>query len=207
MTSPPLPQAPSEHWLFFGKFLRHGTIVGAVVPSSRWFARKILRDIDFSQARCVVELGAGTGAITAELLRRAAGRCRSLVIERDADFCAHLRRRFPAAEVIQDDAADLDRILAERGVEAVDHVLCGLPLPWFPADDRHRILDSARRHLSPHGSYRQLTYMPWVHTHWYRRYFGRVGFRFVWLNVPPGGFYLCQNPLREDHPIPLPPGS
>jgi phospholipid N-methyltransferase len=189
--------AGSDRWLFFTKFLRQGTTIGAVVPSSRWFARKLVRDIDFAAARCVVELGAGTGPITTELLRRGAGRCRTLVIERDPDFCARLRQRFPTAEVIEADACDLSRLLAERQIATVDHVLCGVALPWFTAADRHRLLDSARRHLAPQGTFRQLTYMPWLHTHVYRRYFHRVGFRFVLRNVPPGGFYVCRGPLSK----------
>jgi phospholipid N-methyltransferase len=187
----------SDSWLFFTKFVRLGTRVGAVVPSSRWFARRIAEGIDFDRAGCVVELGAGTGPITAELLRRAGDRCRVLVVERDPDFCGRLRAQFPHAEVIQDDATDLARLLAERRVGPVDHIVCGLALPWLAAQDRHRLLDAARRALAPHGSFRQLTYMPWIHALVYRRYFRRVGFRLVVRNIPPGGFYVCEGP-RDD---------
>src|SRR5208283_2873374 len=88
------PTAAKQHpdrfpdWmLFFGKFLTQGTRIAALAPSSPWLAAATVHGIDFSRARCVVELGAGTGPITRELLRRSAGRCRVLVIERDADFC------------------------------------------------------------------------------------------------------------------------
>jgi phospholipid N-methyltransferase len=184
--------------LFLGKFFRHGTTIGAVTPSSRWLARAMLDGIDWRAARCVVELGAGTGAVTAELLRRAGGACRVLIVERDADFCGHLKRQFPAAEVALADARDLERLLAERQITQVDHVLCGLALPWFSPADRHTILDGSRRRLHPGGSFRQLTYMPWVHTRVYARYFGQVGFRFVWRNLPPGGCYVCRCPRPED---------
>jgi phospholipid N-methyltransferase len=187
-----------DRWLFLNKFLRHGTVIGSVTPSSRWLARAFVRDIEFAAARCVVELGAGTGPITAELLGRAGGCCRVLVIERDAEFCERLRRRFPAAEVIEADACDLARLLDERRVAAVDHILCGVALPWFTEADRHRLLDGARRRLTSAGSFRQLTYMPWLHTHVYRRYFREVSFRFVLRNVPPGGFYVCAGPLSEE---------
>jgi phospholipid N-methyltransferase len=193
----PPERRPSGRWLFLAKFFRHGTVIGAVAPSSRWLARAMLDGIDWQAARCVVELGAGTGAVTAELLRRAGGRCRAVVIERDADFCDHLRSRFPGAEVAQADARNLGRLLAERGVAAVDHVLCGLALPWFTPADRHTILDGSRRLLTPEGSFRQLTYMPWIHTKVYRRYFEQVGFRFVWRNFPPGGCYVCRVPRPE----------
>src|SRR5262245_45218701 len=141
--TPPQERQKPQWWLFLTKFFRQGTAVGAVTPSSPWLARKLVRDIDFTRARCVVELGAGTGPITAELLRRA-GSCRAIIVERDPDFCACLRQRFPTAEIVEADACDLAGILDERKVDTVDHILCGLALPWFARADRHRILDTSR---------------------------------------------------------------
>jgi phospholipid N-methyltransferase len=184
----------TDRWLFLTKFFRHGTSVGAVTPSSSWFARKLLRDIDFTRPQCIVELGAGTGAITAELLDRAGPRVRCVIIELDADFCARLRQRFPGADIVQADARNLAELLDEKKIAFVDHVLCGLALPWFTRPDRHRILDTVRRRLTPDGSFRQLTYMPWLHTREYQQYFEEVRFRLVFRNLPPGGYYLCRRP-------------
>jgi phospholipid N-methyltransferase len=204
MSPPPAsPRRASEpdRLLFLSKFLRHGTSVGAVTPTSAWFARKLLRDLDLTRPQCVVELGAGTGPITAELLRRAGPQCRCVIVELDADFCARLRQRFPAAEIVQADARDLALMLDERQIAAVDHVLCGLALPWFSRPDRHLILDTVRRRLTADGSFRQLSYMPWLHTREYRRYFDDVRFRLVLCNLPPGGFYVCRKPRSEVPPV------
>jgi phospholipid N-methyltransferase len=193
MPTPPRKTDP-DWWLFLTKFFRHGTAVGSVTPSSSWLARKLLKDIDFARARCIVELGAGTGPITEELLRRAGPQCRCIIVELDPDFCARLRARFPRAEVVEADACKLQELLEEKKIPQVDHVLCGLALPWFAKPDRDRILDTVRRHLAPNGSFRQLSYMPWLHTREYRRYFDDVHFRLVFCNIPPGGFYVCQRP-------------
>src|SRR5262249_45131065 len=114
------------------------------------------------------------------------------------DFCTRLRERFPGAEVIQADAFDLDNLLAERQLERIDHVFCELPMPWFPLAQRHRLLDSVRRHLTPGGTFRQLTYMPWLHANEDRGYFRGVGFRWVFRNLPRGGFFLCRGPRRSE---------
>src|SRR5579859_4690591 len=123
MTSPltTVPQRPTEpdRWLFLSKFFRYGTSIGAVTPTSSWFARKLLGDLDLTRPQCVVELGAGTGPITAELLRRAGPQCRCVIVELDPDFCARLRERFPAAEIVHADARDLARLLDERQIAAV----------------------------------------------------------------------------------------
>jgi phospholipid N-methyltransferase len=130
----------SDLWLFFSKFCRQGTSVGSIVPSSGPFARRMVTDIEWSQARCIVELGAGIGAVTAELLRQKSRTCHCLIIERDADFCARLHERFPDAEVINADACELDRLLIDRNIESVDHILCGLgqTLPDLGAGVRER---------------------------------------------------------------------
>jgi phospholipid N-methyltransferase len=173
------------------KFLQRGRVIASFAPSSRFMARAAVRGIDFEKSRCIVELGAGTGPITAELIRRSGKQTRLIIIELDADMCRYLRRRFPTVEIIQADAADLDRLLDERGIAKVDHIISGLPLPSIPEHVRDRILDISARRLATDGSFCQLTIMPWVYYHMYRRYFADVRFKFVLRNLPPGGIYRC----------------
>ncbi len=190
----PPPDAPAgpDWWLMLRAFWRHGRRVASFAPSSRVMARAMLRGIDFDSARCVVELGAGTGPITAELAPRLRPGTTFVAVELDPVLCARLKARFPHLDVVQADAAHLGDLLAERGVRQVDHVLSGLPLPSFPADQRDAVLATAARVLSPAGSFRQLTVMPLVYLPLYRRYFDDVRFRFVAANLPPGGVYVCR---------------
>jgi len=183
-------------WLFVTKFLRQGTKIAALAPSSRWLARSAVDGIDFARAQAVIELGAGTGPVTAELLRRHEGPCRVIVVERDPDFCQRLRQRFPAADVVEADAVDLDEVLRERRIPVVDHIISGLPLPSFAPDQRDQLLRVVGRRLAPGGTFRQITGMPWVYLGLYRKYFNQVSFRLVLLNFPPGGTYLCRG-LRD----------
>src|SRR5262249_8955117 len=71
---------PPDWFLFFTKFLKHGTAIASFVPSSSYLARGVVHGIDFASARTVVELGAGTGPITAEVLRLAPPACRVVVV-------------------------------------------------------------------------------------------------------------------------------
>jgi phospholipid N-methyltransferase len=90
------------------KFLKKGTTVASIAPSSRYLVREMLAGIDFGRTRTLVELGAGLGPITAEIVRRAAGTsCRLLIVEYEPDFCKKLRERFAGtpAEIIQGDSA------------------------------------------------------------------------------------------------------
>jgi phospholipid N-methyltransferase len=158
-------------------------------------ARKILEGIDWSSTRTIVELGAGTGPITAAMVKVAPPETKLIVIELDPTLCGRLRDRFrdtPNVEVILGDATKFGELLVERGIPKVDHVLSGLPLPSFPAQARDLILETSARMITEGGTFRQLTVMPLIYYKLYRRYFDNVRFRFVPFNLPPGGVYVCR---------------
>ena len=196
--SPSLPHASSvaprgpDWWLMMRAFWKKGRSIASFAPSSRFMARKVIGGIDFENAKCIVELGAGTGPITAELIKHLKPHTKLLVIELDPELCARLKTRFPQVDVVQGDACHFDRLLAERGYTQVDHVSSGLPLPSFPAELREAVLATSARMLAPGGTFRQLTVMPLIYYRMYCRYFNDVRFSFVPLNVPPGGVYVCR---------------
>lgn len=185
----------SDFRLFLGKFLRHGTRIASLAPSSRWLSRATVRNIDWSTAQVVVELGAGTGPITRELAAAAPERCRVLVIERDPDFARLLRERFGHLghfEIIEGDCRDLDRMLGDRGITRADCVISGLPVPSFPGDLQRELFRVVKRVLAPEGWYNQITEMPLVYRGLYRRFFDEVRFIFEPRNFPPAGAYHCR---------------
>src|SRR3954454_23173587 len=116
----------SDFTLFLGKFLRHGTKIASLAPSSPWLSRTTVRNIPWESARVIVELGAGTGPITRALAERAHPECRVIVLERDPDFARLLRERFANRanfDVVEGDVRDLTEILTQRGIERADFVV------------------------------------------------------------------------------------
>ena len=187
----------SDFSLFFGKFLKHGTAIASLAPSSRWLARATVANIDWDRAGVVVELGAGTGPITRELASRARERNRLVVLERDPDFARILRDRYSGRtnlEVIEGDVVDLAGMLADRGIAQVDHIVSGLPVPSFTKDLQQTLFRDVRSLLRPDGTYNQITEMPLVYWSFYRRFFDHVQFVFEPRNFPPAGAYLCRGP-------------
>jgi phospholipid N-methyltransferase len=197
MNRKPVPPGRSDLFFVMRKFLREGTSVATAAPSSRWMAKAILNGIDFDRVRTVVELGAGTGPITVEILKRLKPQTKFFVVEIDPDFCTRLRQRFPALDIVEGDAAKLPELLAQRGFDGCDEVISGLPIPSFPEELRARILKASATALGATGVFRQLTIMPLVYQNLYRRYFNDVTFKFVPLNIPPGGVYFCKE-FRAD---------
>src|SRR5882757_1586286 len=62
-------EAVTSFFTFGGELLSNPGPVGSAVPSSRFLARRMASFLPRSPKGYVVELGAGTGAITAALLR------------------------------------------------------------------------------------------------------------------------------------------
>ena len=182
----------SDTLLVLKKFLKYGTNIATAVPSSRWLARSLIHGIDFDNAKTIVELGAGTGPITLEILKRLKPQTRFFVVEIDPDFCERLRQRFPNLDIVHGDAAQLDQLLADRGLTGCDSVVSGLPIPSFPLPLQESIMAAASRAMGPNGVFRQLTVMPLVYWKTYSRFWEHVQFKFVPLNVPPAGVYLCK---------------
>jgi phosphatidylethanolamine/phosphatidyl-N-methylethanolamine N-methyltransferase len=185
----------SDFTLFLGKFLRHGTAIASVAPSSRWLSRATIANIDWGRAGVVVELGAGTGPITRELAARAGDQTRLVIVERDPDFAEILRQRYggrPNLDVIEGDVVDLAQMLAERGIDRVDHVVSGLPTPSFSRELQQSLFRNVRDVLQPDGTYNQITEMPLVYWNFYRRFFDQVQFVFEPRNLPPAGAYICR---------------
>jgi ornithine lipid N-methyltransferase len=181
--------------LFLGKFLRHGTAIASVAPSSRFLSRTTVRPIDWEHANVVVELGAGTGPITRVIAERARPDCRVVVVERDPHFARLLRERFGHRsnfDIVEGSAQELDAILARRGITAVDNVVSGLPVPSFPRSLQTDLFRAVGAVLRPEGTYHQITEIPWVYWRLYRRFFRDVQFAFEPRNLPPAGAYFCK---------------
>ncbi len=185
----------NDSLLFLGKFLKHGTAIASLAPSSPWLSRTTVRNVDWDRAKVVVELGAGTGPITRVLAEKARPDCRVVVLERDPDFARILRERFQDREnfdVVEGDVRDLTSILEGLDISRVDAVISGLPVPSFPVDLQRELFRVVKTILAPGGTYNQITEMPWVYWRFYRRYFQDVQFAFEPRNLPPAGAYYCR---------------
>lgn len=194
---PPPRREPrmSDALLFLKKFLRHGTKIASLAPSSPWLSRATVSNVDWANAGVIVELGAGTGPITKVLAAKARAETRVIVLERDPDFSAILRERFgalPNFDVIEGDVRDLASMLRDRGIERVDHIVSGLPIPSFPKDLQRDFFRVVRDVLDPAGGYSQITELALVYMGLYKRYFDRVKFVFEPRNFPPAGAYHCR---------------
>ena len=130
----------------------------AVTPSSRALARIMTRDITAATGP-VIELGPGTGVFTNALRDRGVAEHNITLVELNPDFAVLLKRRFPAACVLQMSAAD---IAASSGLRegSAGAVLSGLGLPSLSTRQVVKIMQGAFRCLRPASAFYQFTYGP-----------------------------------------------
>lgn len=184
----------SDKWLFFRKFIEKGRTISSAVPSSTSLVAGVLRRVDFTRPATIVELGAGTGAVTTEIVARLRPFHRFVAVENDPDFCNILRRRFPETLLLQADASEIAKPLADMGIHKVDYILSGLPTPNLSAKATVRLWRWLHHALAPEGLFIQITIAPLVYRKFYDRLFDSVEYRMVWRNLPPGGVYWCAKP-------------
>ena len=132
--------------------------VGAVVPASPWLARAIAAQLDPSQDGPVLELGAGTGALTRGILARGISRSRLTVIEYDKELAQSLAAEFAPARVINGDAFDLETTLGKHQSRPFVAVVSGIPLLNFPLERRRALFEAALQRAVPGAPFIQYSY-------------------------------------------------
>jgi phospholipid N-methyltransferase len=181
-----------------------------VIPSSRFLSAALLEPIDFDAARVVVELGPGTGAITAEILRRLRPDARLIAVERNHRFVSHLKRcEDPRLILVHGSAESLRSQLSSHGIRSreVHAIVSSLGLTAMPPKQRDSILRQARACLSPAGTMTQYQYITSfagqgdgarLSLHKFRageflqNYFQDVTVRRIYLNFPPARVFACR---------------
>ena len=185
--------------LFLGQTLRGWRAMGAVVPSGGPLARMMADEIGpVADGQVIIELGAGTGVVTRELVRRFPA-AHVVALEINPAFAERLQAAAPGAEVVIGCATELTKHLAALGytVDDVAGVISGLPLLSLPGDLPGRVLAATRAALRPGRPYIQFTYS----ARGWKRFdvagFRPAGTRTVWRNVPPADVLLFT---RDDSP-------
>jgi len=164
--------------------------VGAVLPTSRRTVRETLDLADLSSARLVVELGAGTGVYTRELLARLSSDARLIAFEVDLGLAARLAGDLadPRLEVVAESAETLE---SHAGAGAIDAIVSALPFTSLAPAVRRRVLDASSRALSPSGVMLVLQYSPLMRPE-LERTFGSVERRISPMNIPPAFVFRCR---------------
>lgn len=175
----------NERLTFFSKFVQSPRQVGSIAPSSRFLAARMLMPLDWDRVSVLVELGAGTGALTKYIYRWKRPDCKLFVFEKDQQMRESIQHSYPGT-VCLDDAINLKGELSHRlrGTEAPDTIVSGLPFALFEKGTRESIIEQAAYLLKPGGIFIAFQYSLQMKRLLISR-FSRVDISFVSLNIPP----------------------
>ncbi|MBV1707278.1 MAG: methyltransferase domain-containing protein [Hyphomicrobiales bacterium] len=143
---------------FFKSWFENPGRAGAISPSGPFLARTMAGCFDIAGEGPILELGPGTGPVTAALIERGIAESRLVMVEYDPTFCTLLRERYPEAKVIQGDAYDLMKTLEGHMPVPAVAIVSSLPLLLRPPHDRQRVLEHSFRLGRPDAPYVQFSY-------------------------------------------------
>lgn len=161
LTGGPLVKAfGMRYWQACGKFIRelhrdfHHT--GAVLPSSRFLAKALVSQLRPPRPPArILEVGAGTGAVTAAIVRHLQPHDELDVVEINSRFIEILTRRFDTEWQFQHYRPQIHLIHAPvetlTGEARYDCIVSCLPLNNFPAAQVRQIFQVYQRLLAPKG--------------------------------------------------------
>ncbi|WP_428032356.1 class I SAM-dependent methyltransferase [Ancylobacter sp.] len=197
----PSPKERPDEVRFLQSWFQNPLRTGAVSPSGRALARTMASYVDPEQDGPVIELGPGTGPVTAALIARGVAPERLVLIEYNPEFCKLLRLRFPAATVIRGDAYDMARTVEGNIDRPSAAVVSSLPLFTRPAPERHALLDQAFGLCAARAPFIQFTYavvspVPLAP----ERFDAHVSQR-IWANLPPARVWVYRS-TAQGAPVP-----
>jgi phosphatidylethanolamine/phosphatidyl-N-methylethanolamine N-methyltransferase len=177
---------------FLRSWMEKPLATGAVTPSGKPLARAMASYVDPDLDGSVIELGPGTGAVTAALVEQGIDPERLVLVEFNPSFCRLLRARYPEATVVQGDAYAIRRLAGSLIRRPAAAVVSSLPLFTKPLKFRLRLVNDAFDLMHPRAPFIQFTYavvppipkeLEGATTECSER---------IWLNLPPARVWVYR---------------
>ena len=186
-------RSSSPKWQFLRGFLKHPVMVGSIIPSSRVLIDKMLEPVDWPNTQLFVEYGPGVGTFTRALLDRLGPDATLVTIDTNPDFTRYLKQSIddPRLIAVNGSAAEVEKILAERGLGSADYVLSGLPFSTLPPGVGDEIAEGTANVLRPGGAFLVYQFSPKVRD-FIAPHFDRIDRGFEWINVPPATLFWAH---------------
>ena len=183
-------RSPSPHWQFLRGFLKHPVMVGSIIPSSRVLIEKMLAPVDWENTKVFVEYGPGVGTFTRPVLEKMGPDATLVTIDTNPDFTKYLRESIddPRLVTVHGSAADVEKILADRGLGKADYVLSGLPFSTLPPGGGDAIAAATARVIRSGGAFLVYQFSPKVRD-FIAPHFHSIDRGFEWINVPPATLF------------------
>lgn len=170
--------------IFIKYFFKSAKHTGAIAPSSHFLAQKIVSQSKIKNARTIIELGPGTGAITKEIIRKKSKDSVLWTFEINPDFVSHLKKNYPEANHIQADISSLGEITRKNNIGKIDAIISGIPFASLGKYDCEKMLTEINGVMDETTRFVLFTYTP-IKFKSFFFCFEKIDISYVPLNLPP----------------------
>jgi len=187
---------------FLLQFMKNPRIIGAVAPSGKFLAKKMMEPIRFDRAKCIVEYGPGTGSFTKYLVKMKRQDTRLILIEQNHSFCKKLEKKFknvPEVYVMEGGAEHVISYIKKLGFENADYIISGLPFTSLPSELSAKILNETCKAIGKKGHFITFQYSL-VKRKFFEEYFRLTGCLLEMRNLPPAYVLVmkCKKGARKN---------
>ena len=195
---------------FIKEFFKHPTRIGAILPSSRFLAKGMIKGIDLKLCETIVEYGPGTGIFTKELIYKKGENTRLLLIEQNREFYQILCDKYghvPNVTIVNGSAEHIVDYLAQYQMRDADLIISGLPFASLPKEITACVMTQTKKVLKSEGRFITFQYTL-LKKHIFQKYFDIIDYRLVLFNCPPAFVLVMKKEgelgkmfMKEEHKV------
>lgn len=171
---------------FLRRFLTNPSQIGSITPSSHYLVHDMLSMANWQNVKNVAELGAGTGVLTEEIVKKLRADAKLCVFELDGELRNKIEKSLHLH--VYNDARSLPEVVLPG---SLDLVISSLPWTTLPQQMTIEILNGILFSLKPNGQFIAYQYSPQMLS-CFRKLFKSVKMSFVLPNIPPAFIYNCN---------------
>ena len=173
---------------------------GAIADTSMNLSRLIADMANLEMKNCVVELGAGTGVFTKEIVKRISSHCTFFSLEINSALAKETQETCPSATIFCDSAENIQMYLSSYEKTSCDCIISGLPWGVFGFSLQKQLLHTIYQSLDTGGEFLTIALLPGLLFPPGKRFKSLLDQTFnsvtkshiVWKNLPPGFIYHCK---------------
>ncbi|MGH0798109.1 hypothetical protein S3E15_01509 [Bacillus mycoides] len=188
-----------KHLSFLSQCITNPRNVGAVLPSSKFLAEKMMENINFENAKYIIEYGPGTGVFTEKLLKKRNSNTTLMLVENNREFYLMLKEKFKKEKnlfIVWGSAENIDEYLKNFSIPYADYIVSGLPFASLPQNVSDEILLTTTKILKKDGVFITFQYTKFKKK-FLNQFFNTIDEKWEPRNVPPAFVFSCSTPKNK----------
>jgi len=194
--------------LFLKKCITKYRETGAILPSSKFLAKKMITKEDIEKSEVIVELWAGSGSFTEYIfkyfeeykLNNKNTSKKIFIIEKDIDFYNVLLKKFPEySNIIYNiDLLDIEDLMINNDVKNIDLIISWLPFKSLPKEIfDFLVLEFLPKFINNTTKFIQFSYFS-NFMNILSKYFKNIDKKRCLLNIPTAYIFTCSNFIKDE---------